>query len=90
MSQSLKKLGIKTKVTKDTLKIFGNPNPYVRKNIKIHSNLDHRIAMANFVAGQISGANILIKGFETVKSSFPNFLKYQKEIGAKYEIKKTN
>ena len=37
MSQSLKKLGIKTKVTKDTLKIFGNPNPYVRKNIKIHN-----------------------------------------------------
>ena len=43
--------------------------------------------MANFVAGQVIGANILIKGFETVASSFPNFLKFQKQIGAKYEIK---
>ena len=77
MSQSLKKMGIKTKATEDTLKIFGNPKPYVKKNIKIHSNLDHRIAMANFVAGQTSGANITIKDFETVESSFPNFLKYQ-------------
>jgi len=90
MSQSLKKMGIKTKATEDTLKIFGNPKPYVKKNIKIHSNLDHRIAMANFVAGQTSGANITIKDFETVESSFPNFLKYQKRIGAIYEIKKTN
>ena len=44
--------------------------------------------MANFIAGQITGAKILIKGFETVSSSFPNFLRFQKQIGAKYEIKK--
>ena len=36
---------------------------------------------------QVTESNVLIKGFETVKSSFPNFLKLQKEIGAKYEIK---
>ena len=42
--------------------------------------------MASFVAGQVTGNNILIKGFETVSSSFPNFLKFQKKIGAKYEI----
>jgi len=43
--------------------------------------------MASFVAGQVTGCKILIKGFETVSSSFPNFLKFQKKIGAKYEIK---
>ena len=44
--------------------------------------------MSFFILGQILGANILIKDFQTVKSSFPNFLKIQKRIGAKYEIKK--
>ena len=44
--------------------------------------------MTSFIAGTIiPGANIIIKGFETVSSSFPNFLKLQKKIGAKYEIK---
>jgi len=87
MSESFNKLGIKTQTTKDTLRIYGNPNVKPKKFIKISSYLDHRIAMANFVAGQVIGANILIKGFETVASSFPNFLKFQKQIGAKYEIK---
>ena len=29
----------------------------------------------------------IIKGFETVTSSFPNFLSLQKKLGAKFEIK---
>ena len=86
MSKILNKLGIKTQNTKDSLKIYGNPNIIAKKNIYIQSNLDHRVAMATFVAGQVTGNNILIKGFETVSSSFPNFLKLQKKIGAKYEI----
>ena len=86
MSEVLNKLGIKTQSTKDSLKIYGKPKINIKKNINIKSNLDHRIAMASFVAGQVTGNNILIKGFETVSSSFPNFLKLQKKIGAKYEI----
>jgi 3-phosphoshikimate 1-carboxyvinyltransferase len=87
MSELLKKLKIKTNDTKDSLKIYGNPNINLEKTIKISSNLDHRVAMASFVAGQVTGCKILIKDFETVSSSFPNFLKLQKKIGAKYEIK---
>ena len=68
-------------------KIYGNPKINLKKPIQISSNLDHRVAMASFVAGQVTGCKILIKGFETVSSSFPNFLKFQKKIGAKYEIK---
>ena len=67
--------------------IFGNPNIKIKTPIQISSDLDHRVAMASFVVGQIIGGKILIKGFETVSSSFPNFLKLQKKIGAKYEIK---
>ena len=44
--------------------------------------------MSNFVFGTVLGVEVLIKGFETVLSSFPNFLKIQKQIGIKYEIKK--
>ena len=87
MSEFLKKLKIKTNATKDSLKIYGNPNINLKKPIQISSDLDHRVAMASFVAGQVTGFKILIKGFETVSSSFPNFLKFQKKIGAKYEIK---
>ena len=87
MSEVLNKLGIRTRSTKDSLKIYGKTNINRKKNIYIKSTLDHRIAMASFVAGQVTGNNILIKGFETVSSSFPNFLKFQKKIGAKYEIK---
>ena len=87
MSELLKKLKIKNNATKDSLKIYGNPKINLKKPIQISSNLDHRVAMASFVAGQVTGCKILIKGFETVSSSFPNFLKFQKKIGAKYEIK---
>ncbi len=87
MSELLTKLKIKINTTKDSLKICGNPNINLKKTIQISSNLDHRVAMASFVAGQVTGCKIFIKDFETVSSSFPNFLKFQKKIGAKYEIK---
>ena len=44
--------------------------------------------MSFFILGQALGINMTIKGFESVNSSFPNFLKLQKKLGAKYEIKK--
>ncbi len=87
MSEVLRKLKVKTNVKKNSLMIFGNPNIKIKNPIQISSDLDHRVAMASFVVGQIIGGKILIKGFETVSSSFPNFLKLQKKIGAKYEIK---
>ena len=88
ISNSLHKLGIKNYTTKSSLVIHGNPKTKPTKKIKISSNLDHRIAMANFIAGSVLGCNISIDGFETVASSFPNFLKLQKNLGANYEIKK--
>ena len=88
ISESLRKLGIKNYTTKNSLVIYGNPQIKPKKNVKISSKLDHRIAMANFIVSSVLGNNILINGFETVASSFPNFLNLQKILGAKYEIKK--
>ena len=88
IATGLKAFGIKTKTTKDSIKIIGDPKIKPKGQIKISSLLDHRIAMSFFILAQITGSSVLIKGFETVKSSFPNFLKLQKKVfGSKYEIK---
>jgi len=88
ISEGLKAFNIKTSSTKDSLKIFGCPVFKKDKQVKISAALDHRVAMCFFIFAQVTGSSVLISGFETVKSSFPNFLKLQKKIGAKYEIKK--
>ena len=86
MEKGLNAFGIKTLSTEDSIKIYGNPKLTSNKKIIVKSNLDHRIAMSFFVMGQVLGGKISIKNFETVNSSFPNFLKLQKTIGSKYEI----
>ena len=84
----LKQIGIKTKSTKDSLKIFGKPNIEINKNLVITPKNDHRIAMSFFCLAQLVGGNIKINNFETVNTSFNKFLSFMKRIGAKYEIKK--
>ena len=84
----LKQIGIKTKSTKDSLKIFGKPNIEINKNLVISPKNDHRIAMSFFCLAQLVGGNIKINNFETVNTSFNKFLSFMKRIGAKYEIKK--
>ena len=88
MSEGLKAFGIKTSVTKNSIKIYGNPEKKLNKIIKISSTLDHRIQMNFCCLALITGANVIIEGCETIKTSFPNFFLLLKKIGAKYEIKK--
>jgi len=84
----LKKIGIRTKSTKDSLKIFGNPEIKIKKNLIILPDNDHRVAMSFFCLAQLLGGNVKINNFETVNTSFNKFLPFMKKIGAKYEIKK--
>ena len=88
MSEGLRAFGVKTFVTKNSIKIFGNSKIKSQKQIKIEPTLDHRIQMNFCCLGLITGANVIIKGCETIKTSFPNFFSLLKKIGAKYEIKK--
>ena len=88
MEVGLNHIGIKTKSTKDTLVIFGNPNIKSRKILKVNPKGDHRIAMSFFCLGQILSAKIQINNFETVNTSFSKFLSIMKKIGAKFEVKK--
>ena len=88
-TEILNKLGIKTYLNNNSITICGNPNLKLNKKVILSSNLDHRKAITSFIAASVLGVKILIKNFETVASSFPNFLKLQKKIiGVKYEIKK--
>ena len=88
MEIGLKGIGIKTKSTRDSIKIYGNQNAQINKTLKIFPKKDHRIAMAFFCLGQILKGNIEINNFETVNTSFSKFLNIMKNVGAKFEIKK--
>ena len=88
MEKGFNKIGIRTKSTKDSLKIYGNPNIKIKKELNIFSNGDHRIAMSWAILGLLLGGKLKIHNFETVNTSFPNFIKLIKNIGGKIEIKK--
>lgn len=88
ISENLNAFGIITHSTKSSLKIWGNPRVKRQGQIKIASTMDHRIQMSFCILSLITGFNVLIKGFETVSTSFPSFLKLLQELNIKYEIKK--
>lgn len=88
IEKGLNQIGIKTKSSKSSLKIYGSPNVVKKKTLKIFSKMDHRIAMSFFCLGQILNTKVEINNFETVNTSFPKFLITMKSIGAKFEIKK--
>ena len=85
-SKLLNQLGIKTKLTKDSIKIFGNPDIYLRKTIDIKNYYkDHRIFMTSVIAALTFGGKWKISDADSYKSSFPSFLKILKKLG--YELK---
>ena len=87
MEKGLNKIGIKTKSTYDSLKIYGNPNIKIKKKLDIFSNNDHRIAMSWAILSLLIEGSIEIHNFDTANTSFPNFLSLIKSIGGKIETK---
>ena len=87
--ENFKLFGIKTHSvkSKSELIIYGNSNIKTNKLIKIPRVLDHRVVMCMHVLANVTGCKVLINGFETVTSSFPGWLKLQKnKFGSKHEI----
>ena len=87
MEKGLNKIGIKTKSTQNSLNIYGNPNIKIKKKLDIFSNNDHRVAMSWAILGLLIEGKIEIHNFDTVNTSFPNFLSLIKSVGGKIEIK---
>ena len=86
MQKILKQIGIKSVYSKNKLIIFGKEIIDTSKNYINVPNLgDHRICMASFVLGILTGTRTKIKNFETVFTSSPSFLKIMKSLGVKFE-----
>ncbi len=74
-SKILNKMGIKNITTKNSIKIFGNPNLKIDKKIIINNYLkDHRVFMTSVIAALSFGGSWKIHDSKAIKTSFPNFL----------------
>jgi 3-phosphoshikimate 1-carboxyvinyltransferase len=80
-SKILNLMGVKTKTTSDSIKIYGNPNLEVDKEIVIKDYLkDHRVFMTSVIASLAFGGKWTIHDKDSIKTSFPSFLKIINDI----------
>ena len=80
-SKILDNIGIENTATKNSIKIFGNPNISINKNIKIKNFLkDHRVFMMSAIAALTFGGKWEINDLDSIKTSFPSFIKTLKSI----------
>ncbi len=83
-SKILNMMGVKTKLTKDSIKIYGQPKLKIKKNIVIKNFLkDHRIFMMSTIAALTFGGQWTIHDSDSIKTSFPSFLEIIKKISKK-------
>ena len=69
-------MGIKTETTADSIKIFGNPDLRLNKKIIIKDYLkDHRVFMTSVIAALSFGGDWIIHNKDSIKTSFPSFLR---------------
>ncbi len=76
--------GIKVVTIGDSLKIYGNPKLNLKGNYIIKNFMkDHRAFMMSCIAALTLGGKWKIYDKDSIKTSFPNFLKILKSFGAK-------
>ena len=80
-SKILNIMGVKTKLTKDSIKIYGQPDLKITKLITIKNYLkDHRIFMMSTIAALTCGGQWKIHDEDSINTSFPSFLKIINQI----------
>ena len=80
----LRMIGIKVLRKNDDIKIFGNPELNLEKSYIIKNfRKDHRIVMMSCVAALVFGGSWKINDHDSIKTSFPEFFKILKNLGAK-------
>ena len=83
-SKILNMMGIKTELTKDSIKIYGQPNLKIKKLIIIKDYLkDHRVFMMSTIAALTFGGQWKIHDKDSINTSFPSFLKIVEKINNK-------
>lgn len=82
-SKILNELGVKNVINNNGIKIYGNPNLVLDKEIVIKKFLkDHRVFMTSVVAALTFGGNWKIYDKDSINTSFPSFLNKMKHLGA--------
>tara|TARA_Y100000389_G_C17343684_1_gene454707 strand:+ start:16 stop:813 length:798 start_codon:yes stop_codon:yes gene_type:complete len=80
-SKILNLMGVKTILTKSSIKIFGQPNLKIKKSIIIKNYLkDHRVFMMSTIAALTCGGKWKIHDQDSVNTSFPSFLNLIKKL----------
>ncbi len=79
LQQEFGKMGVKVELNDDIMIIHGGKGV---KGATVHSNHDHRIAMACAVAALKAEGPTTIEGAEAIKKSYPDFYNDLKSLGA--------
>lgn len=83
VTETLRALGAKIIPHPDGLHIEGVKT--LRGGI-VHSFQDHRIAMTAAIAASVSTGPVVVKDFQAVNKSYPDFLSDYASLGGRYEI----
>lgn len=84
MEQELKKLGVNTASTEDSLVVEGSAA--LRDGLTVDAHNDHRVAMALATLAFCGGISLTIEGAECVEKSWPRFFDDLKGLGADIEL----
>ena len=80
----LKLIGIKVERFENNINIHGNPKLILSKSFEMKNFLkDHRIFFLSCITALTLGGNWKIYDKDSINTSFPDFLKILKRIGAK-------
>jgi 3-phosphoshikimate 1-carboxyvinyltransferase len=83
-SKILNMMGVKTELTKHSIKIYGQPDLKITKPIIVRDYLkDHRVFMMSTIAALTCGGQWKIHDKDSINTSFPSFLKIIKQINNK-------
>ena len=85
-SKILKLIGVKNKIEKgDNIRIWGNQNLELKGSYSIKDYMkDHRIMAMATISALTLGGNWKIYDKNSINTSFPDFIKILKNIGAKF------
>ena len=85
----LKLIGIKVERFQNDINIYGKPNLTLSKNFEIKNFLkDHRVFFLSCIAALTLGGKWKINDKDSINTSFPEFLKTLKNLGAQIYWKK--
>ncbi|MBT6429986.1 MAG: 3-phosphoshikimate 1-carboxyvinyltransferase, partial [Rhodospirillaceae bacterium] len=89
MVNGLRALGVAVEELEDGLIVQGHGGPApARSDIRIETEMDHRIAMSFLVYGLGAQSPVTVMGCEMIETSFPGFADLMNGLGGHIEVGK--